>query len=225
MKTTSWAKKENGNCQEKSAKQTRRASQTRGSAAKLAAAPSVSRLTPEQQEIAAAHWDSAVRLAFGILGQWQVRFPREDVLSIAGVSLCEAAVRFNPSFGVKFTTFLFSYLRGNLIRELKQELRARDGLGREEDAAEFNRNVNEPEDKVTAPDALLDQQRLYRKLAEAIQTLNTQDRAIIERFYYDGATVVDLAKDLGYSRAHLTRWKGLAMRHLACNLADERQAA
>ena len=66
------------------------------------------------------HRDHGRRLAWSFLSGWRIRMPQDDVVSIVGAALCEAANRFDPGREVAFKTFFFYHLRGMLLKEVSR---------------------------------------------------------------------------------------------------------
>lgn len=181
----------------------------------------------------------ARKLARSILRRWHSRLDLEEVDSIVDLSLCEAAQRFNPEIGAGFMTFLFYHLRGNLIRAVTVAATAnalpvaevsslasfdpdRDFIGKKaaslmnsiEVAGALNGNEH------VSPDEALAKKELIRISKEARNHLDYLEKEVIERIYMNEEQLLDIAKDLGYSRCHISRIKRKALEALYNGMAS-----
>ena len=64
----------------------------------------------KREKLIIANRGAAFNLARYFVHRWAIRMDQEELRSIADISLCEAALRFKPSMGSKFTTYLFFYV-------------------------------------------------------------------------------------------------------------------
>ncbi|MCB0358269.1 MAG: hypothetical protein KDD44_01485, partial [Bdellovibrionales bacterium] len=72
------------------------------------------------------HQVDGQKMAWKLLNRWRLRLPKEDVVSIVGIALCEAGNRFDPSYQATFRTFFFYHLRGVLIKEVTRMIQDRN---------------------------------------------------------------------------------------------------
>ena len=66
--------------------------------------------------------EDAEKMAWKLLGSLRVQLTKDDVVSVVGIALCEAASRFDPSFNTSFKTFLYYHLRGILLKEVSEPI-------------------------------------------------------------------------------------------------------
>ncbi len=173
----------------------------------------------------------ARKLARSILRRWHSRLDLEEVDSIVDLSLCEAAQRFNPEMGAGFMTFLFYHLRGNLIRAVTLAATANTVPINEVSSIadtdrEFGGNkaislMNAVEvagalngHEYAAPDEALAKKELIGISKDAREHLDYLEKEVIERIYMNEEQLLDIAKDLGYSRCHISRIKRKALEAL-----------
>lgn len=163
------------------------------------------------------------KIACSILRKWNCRLELEEIDSIVDLSLCEAVKHFNPDKGVSFITFLFYHLRGNLIRTI-------NGLANRPSAAmEFNddsfesgfigkERINTADLHETfaasnhkGPEEESEDKQLYQIAEKACKSLSDLEREVIFSVYLQEEQVTQIAKDLKYSRCHISRLKTAAV--------------
>lgn len=183
----------------------------------------------EQHELVLEFRVKAKKLARSILRKWNARLDLMEVDSIVDLSLCEAVRRFDPDRGASFMTFLYYHLKGNLIRTVTAAAsnNAVPVDMKELDDAEVHnrgyayRNVNSIEvsealalEEVETPDKTLLRKEMLGLASHACQNLDDLEKEVIFRVFLKGQQLVDVAKNLGYSRCHISRVKRKALQHL-----------
>jgi RNA polymerase sigma factor (sigma-70 family) len=195
----------------------------------------------EIEEMVLKYRLKARKLSRSILRQWHSRLDIEDVDSVVDLSLCEAARRYDPSFGATFMTFLYFHLRGNLIRAVSEAVtgngviesedddsaRAKSGYLRGDNARNTAKLANASDvaemlynQETHAPDYILQQQELTQITKEACDKLAPVEREIIIRIFLKEQPLVDVAHSLGFSRCHISRLKKRALEALSIHLAE-----
>lgn len=188
----------------------------------------------EQDELILKHRVKARKLTKSILRKWNARLDPEDIDSIVNVSLCESARRFDPSKGASFMTFTYFHLKGNLIRHVTSASKA-SAISQEPDERIFMydeeinsyKNINSlchrdiielyySVDDIVDDPLVLKENRL--EVLRAIDELDPLEKTIIERLYFKGEPLMNIADSLGYSRCHVSRIKKRAMMILALKL-------
>lgn len=174
----------------------------------------------EQQELVVEHQDVGNRLAWKLLNKWRVRMPHDEIRSITGAALCEAAYRFNPAMKTSFKTFLFYHLRGLLIKEITSIVHhqkalhvtpelALDSLG-DQGSGEIAFLEGMLVDK-QSPETALQKRELSRILAMACVHLDELEKEVVKRSFVDDEALVDIARELNYCRCHISRVKSRAI--------------
>ena len=175
-------------------------------------------LTKRDQMLILDHWDYALRLAFHFLRKWGVRIVRDEIESLVGLALCEAAKNFDRRRGVSFRTFLYYHLFGTLTHAIagaKREL----SLGREVVAqahsgisgVEFGPGVASSIDCPEQMFAMREFASRYRSLSDQLSEL---EQVVVQRHVLEDQTINRIARDLGYSRSYLSRVKTKALLRL-----------
>lgn len=175
----------------------------------------------------------ARKLGRSILRMWHSRLDIEEVDSIVDLSLCEAVKRFDPARGASFMTFLYYHLKGNLVRAVSiaansnsvpifdpadfpmQEGEGEHFLGhqfRTLTAAEVSEALSGAE--APLPDEVLWKKEVGQQSNAAFAKLDTLEKQIVERIYLAEEQIMDIARDLGYSRCHISRVKKRALETL-----------
>lgn len=172
------------------------------------------------------HYETGKRLAWSFLNKWRVRIEEDEVTSITGAALCEAANRFKPELGVNFKTFLFYYLRGMLLKEITKRVtdsKVRVPVAYLNEANDDARGISLENyyeaDQDSNPENMLDQKQRIELCREATAGLDALEQKVLERFFGEDESVVDIAKNLGYCRCHISRVKSKALSSLTEKLA------
>ena len=193
-------------------------------AVKAKKAPAFKRLDPEESAaLITEHFDSAKRLAWSFLNRWRIRIEEDEVLSITGAALCEAANRFNKKLGVSFRTFFFYYLRGMLLKEIARRIQdQKTSLAIDASDSSFRSESSKPWPQIfvehETPEAITLKGEVTSICQQATSSLDSLEQDVIRRFFVEEQSVVDIAKDLGYCRCHISRVKSRALASLAVRL-------
>ena len=165
----------------------------------------------------------------------------DEIDSIVDLTLCEAAKRFSTDFGASFMTFFFYHLRGHLVRAVATAAQASnlflsfaqssgfDSLERIFPSGQESAWNYVPEQGVMGNREIDTPENLLLRKEEATITrtacgqLDTLQREIIDRSYSEEQALVDIAKELGYSRCHISRVKKVALKKLKL-IIDRRDA-
>jgi RNA polymerase sigma factor (sigma-70 family) len=177
--------------------------------------PEQSALTREQFEsLIIEHIDFARRISWKLLNRWRITLCEDEVQSISAAALCEAASRFDLKRGVSFRTFLFYHLRGALLKEIARavndakavalDLVPADQMERapSRDVIEFAVVCQNP-----TPEEQLIASQLSSLCRKACAELDALERDVLFRHFGLEQSVVQIAKELGYCRCHISRIK------------------
>lgn len=171
-------------------------------------------------ELIIAHREVAQRIVRSLMRRWNVRLEQDDVHSIADIALCEAAVRFDPEKNVKFITYLFHFLRGTLIQEIRTRKRqsnvilestiesrrfdGEDGGARAggETLSALATEQGMTGDECPERNTYLKELQFYCELA--MQSLSPLEREVVTGIHFHEKKVARYAREIGYSRGHLS---------------------
>ena len=192
--------------------------------------PSVRKLSAERfEQIVLEHREHGRRLAWSFLSSWRVRLHHDDVTSIVGAALSEAAHRFDESRGVSFKTFLFYHLRGMLLKEIARAVSEQrvlqyvpgstlsDGMGNTDSSQPFPELQPVEHDD---PEKIAQRQELASICFEACKELDELERQIVIRHYVYDEPLIEIAEDLDYCRCHISRVKSRGLSKLEGYLRD-----
>jgi RNA polymerase sigma factor for flagellar operon FliA len=166
-------------------------------------------------------------------------FPVGDVLAWAQRGLVEAAGRFTPDSGAKFSTYCFKRIRGAVIDGVRREGLSRRGhayrmkahgadasdseLGDTSPAGLFDHadlDVDTLPQAVHEPaDDALHARRLREAVLKAIRSLPELERTAMLLYVYEGLNLSRIAERVGISKAYSCRVHWRALRLLATALA------
>ncbi len=182
----------------------------------------------ERNQLIIDHQVDGQKIAWKLLNRWRIKLNKDDVTSIVGIALCEAALRFDPSYETSFRTFFFYHLRGVLIKEISRAINDRNVManGRipgEADSEAYagylamQSSANLIERKT--PEQIYEQRQLTELCRTAIAQLDNLEQEVIVRYYVLDQSIVRIAEELGYCRCHLSRVKNRALKRLGKHLA------
>lgn len=176
----------------------------------------------EIKDLIVSHMVHGERLAKSFLRRWRVVMPNSHVTSVVGISLTEAANRFDPTRGVNFKTFFFYHLKGMLAKELRRSSNSEkmiqhngedgsvpDYVGTEDEGDGGDWLSNSCEQR--SPERLFQKRQLMRFVWSACEQLDDLEQEVLVRHYVQEQSMTDIAGDLGYSRCHISRVKSFAL--------------
>lgn len=181
----------------------------------------------DKTQLIISHVELGMKLAWKLLNSWQAKLPQDDVKSLVGISLCEAANNYDGRPNVQFQTFLYYYLRGRLLREITDSVKSRNialklslsdsSLSDSTLDEELYKSLPIQEIK-TAEDILINREE-KDIIEESFDKLDDLEKEIVSRHYIEGESLIDIAKELGYCRCHLSRVKRRALSKLKKNIS------
>jgi len=178
----------------------------------------------ESQALVLENREIGERLARTLLNRWHVRLDPEDITSIVGVALCEAAQRFDKNRGVAFRTFFFYHLRGALIKEISEIVSEKNNIQLVPSAdptetvaiesVQLNHEWPFPLFDNQTPEKILQKREFSRFCWEACTHLDKLEQEIVIRYFIMDQQLTDIAEELGYCRSHVSRVKSKALKLL-----------
>ncbi len=177
------------------------------------------------------HRENGRKLARSLLRRWRARLNAEEIDSLVDLTLCEAAKRFSPIHGASFMTFMFYHLRGYLVRAVASAMNANNvllafnpGPGTDIiDAANLEGDAYKsflPEcasfglHEIEGPENILLRKEKIDSCRSACSKLDELEQEVLIRSYEREESLVDIARELGYSRCHISRVKKRALERL-----------
>lgn len=169
------------------------------------------------------HHDAAMRMAFSLLKRWRCQLNREDVEGMAGVALCRAAQQFDPSLGTKFESYLFYYVRAELIKAIEESVHARKAIEALRDVVPDNdakiENTSSTDssgptlpdpDRIGAataptPEGRMLHQEQAEQVRQALNRLEENHRTILQLVYFEQVHPQQLREQLGLTRSGIRR--------------------
>lgn len=173
----------------------------------------------KRDQIIVEHQEHGKRLAWSFLKSWRIRMNPDEVVSVVGAALCEAAVRFDPSKGVAFKTFFFYHLRGMLLKEIsrmiqeQKVLKLMPGSTNTEtlptETATFGWNMSTIENN--NPERIIEKRQVASACWEACAQLDPLEQEVLIRYFVYDEPLVHIAEELEYCRCHISRVKSRAL--------------
>lgn len=186
-----------------------------------------------REEYVIRYRGKARKLARSILRKWRSRLDIQEVDSLVDLSLCEAASRFNPERGASFMTFLFYHLRGNLIRAITYAVQSSNLPLVELDAftalEDEKANAMDIADALTSEETPSPEEALYRQEMIALsqksfEKLDELEKSVLSQLFAEEVQMIDIARNLGYSRCHISRVKRRALEALHSEISGQMKA-
>ena len=184
----------------------------------------ISKLTrAEIDELIVSNRDHGKRLAWSFLTSWRVKLPQDEVVSIVGAALCEAANRFDPDKGVAFRTFFFYHIRGMLLKEISRVIQDQKtffvtpaSIGGDSDGTDLFvlAHWGSPRMDQNNPERIIERRQRASACWEACSQLDSLEQEVLVRSFVQDEPLVQIAKDLGYCRCHISRVKSRALSKL-----------
>jgi len=196
---------------------------------------SVAELAPKRkkfskEELILEHRANARKLSRSIMRKWRARIELEELDSLVDLALCEAAERYNPNKGASFMTFMFYHLRGCLVRAVDTAANANTISAADYEIEGLVASLVGPNDtketslvagadvlhelsneEYMTPEEFHYRNQIIEISNEACTQLDDLAREVIYRLYVEEQQLVDVAKELGYSRCHISRVKRQAL--------------
>lgn len=164
--------------------------------------------------------ERAVRFAQHQSKLFGIYVVRDEMESLANLALCEAAAKYDPKKGAKFSTYLYFHVKAQLIDHLRASRKAPlllapdEGLGDDDDTQQIP-------DVQPTPEKAFALAELRGGLEKAVARLSDAERKIIALCAVEDRRVKDVAKDLGYSRVSVSRIKQRAYKKIQADFSKE----
>lgn len=195
----------------------------------------MTKMTEEQRKLAEENID----LAFRVLRYKARRLPSykaigieaDDILEIAFLALCKAAMTFDADKGYKFSTWFTAVFDNEVkleIRKINAESRKANLLCDSLDAPIRMGNEMEPlllretiPSKQTAQEELMDRQCVREDLAAAVNGLPEEQRELVVLHYIDNVPQYEIGRKIGCSQPAVWRRLKKAITRIQGALEDK----
>ena len=133
----------------------------------------------------------------------------EDLAGIARIGMIKAIKSFDPSKGVKFSTYASRCMTNEILMYFRKEKKHKSNISIEQPLS-YDGEGNEMKlgDLVDSGDDILgeivEREEIIR-LRQAVEQLGGRDRVIIEEMYFKGKTQKQVSELLGLSQSHISR--------------------
>ncbi len=169
-------------------------------------------LSERKKELVIENRTAALRIARSLLRRWNLFLDLSEVQSLADIALCESVRSFDESRGTKFSTYLYPYIKGVLIAELKSV--KRDQLHHSSAMASTHGSDESQETESPIYDRVADESaspehhtyrgELREICARALDALQPLERETLLGVHVMEHKVAQLARRIGYSRPYLS---------------------
>ncbi|MCB0338577.1 MAG: sigma-70 family RNA polymerase sigma factor [Bdellovibrionales bacterium] len=181
----------------------------------------------QQEALILEHRRIGRKMAQSMLNRWNARLEKDDFCSVVDLALCVAAQRFDPDRGVQFTTFLYYYLKGELVSMIykasAEPVASQDNLAHLIDTHECKFSLEEhssncfdsSKESQGSPLEEFLRKELAEILSDPLRSLRSLERQIVTGSLILDKPIDDLARELGITRSHVSRTKKKALTKLA----------
>lgn len=177
------------------------------------------------------------KLAHHILRAWGATMEESQVNSVVDLAVCEAAVKFDRKRKVKFSTYLFYYLKGALKREIAFEAAVTpmpiddhsifDGIEQARKKGD-SRHYADPAlyiNDSSNPERDTHKTQCRQACLQALSKLGALEKQVMEATCILDLKVTAVARNLGYSRGYISDVKTQGKRKLRKMLEAFKEAA
>lgn len=186
----------------------------------------------KREKLIIANRGAAFNLARYFVHRWAIRMDQEELRSIADIALCEAALRFKPSMGTKFTTYLFFYVKSELIKVIRHEALRGQNLQQvdqemlsdlqHDESSSFEESCVAME---ACPETQLHLSELREGCRKAVAELSSMEKSIVFEVYVNERKVASVARMMGYSRGHVSDLRRRALNKMKGTMVPYKEAA
>lgn len=133
----------------------------------------------------------------------------EDLAGIARIGMIKAIKSFDPSKGVKFSTYATRCMTNEILMYFRKEKKHKSNISIEQPLY-YDGEGNEMKLEVLVDSGddilgeIVEREEIIR-LRQAVEQLSGRDRVIIEEKYFKGKTQKQVSELLGLSQSHISR--------------------
>jgi RNA polymerase sigma factor (sigma-70 family) len=178
-------------------------------------------LSEKKRDLIEVHRPVALKIARSLLRRWNLFLELGEVQSLSDMALCEAARTFDPERGSRFVTYLFPFIKGSLINEIKRMKRDRSESCERSSFANNDGSdaYQTPEceqlvDPSPSPEELRYSQEVRAMALKALEALQPLERDAVIAIDIHGHKVAQYARKIGYSRPYLSSVRSRAISKL-----------
>ncbi len=171
--------------------------------------------------------NAAHRMANRIVHSMGAFLSEDELTSAADYALCEAASRYRPVPQATFTTYLFYFLKGEVVKALNNTALATIVFNENstfncESEEEGNEEIESvPSDtEATCPEKLTYRTQLKLVCSNALRSLSSVEQKVIVDSHVREDSMDVIASRLGYSRGHLFAIRKIAERKMRHHFSD-----
>lgn len=128
-----------------------------------------------------------------------------DLIQQGFIGLLDAADRFHPGHGVKFQTFAYRRVSGAIYDALRRQ----NGTRKQPPELYSPSSVN-----LETPEALFQRNEGAEWVRRAVDQLPDRERLVIQRYYFDEATMKAIGFELGIGESRVFQLHARAIRRL-----------
>ena len=158
----------------------------------------------DRSNLIVEHRTVGLRLAQRILSRWQMRLCFDELTSLVDLSLCEAAAQFQENRGAQFSTFLFYYIRGNIVQHVERSVALKNMTALPEDDRYLGDDGDTP-----AQTFLRDEQR--KVIKQLCCSLPLEEREVIMQRFLQELPRKTVAANLNLTTANVKSIEKRAM--------------
>lgn len=186
----------------------------------------------EREEMVLQHRAFAYKLALTFLRQWGAYLAHDDIQSLSDIGLCETALRFRKDRGAQFQTLLYFYVKNEFVKEIRRRkcsniilfpINSENHCHTTDEMLTIERFLEN--DDVKSPEDEYLSKELQKKCRKVFRNLSSMERKVIIAVCIFEQKVANVARDLGYSRGHISEIKKKAISKMKPYMMEYQKAA
>lgn len=142
---------------------------------------------------------------------WHLHYTFEEMESIGCLSLIDAADKFDESLGYKFSTFAIPIIKYGILRALRDDKSIFRRRGERLNSISLNTMVKGLETDVELQSTISDDVNFEEIIinnmlvSKLLNRLNERERKIVNLYYFDNLSQVQISKIMNISQVHTSR--------------------
>lgn len=142
---------------------------------------------------------------------WYLHYTFEEIESIGFLGLIEAVDKFDSSLGYQFSTFAIPIIKYGILRSIRDDKSIFRRRGERLNITSLNTRVKEVNSNTELQETLSDdinyEEMIINNILidELLDRLNERERKVINLYYFDNLSQVQISEIMKVSQVHISR--------------------
>lgn len=141
-----------------------------------------------------------------------------DIVQEGIMGLIEAVERFDPSKGIRFSSYAPFRIRGRIINYLERNnnrnLQLDEQTEQMQELLGFSAHFHDPTSRRGNVETIAEDDMLYDTIMKSLDRLSPKERQVVMGIFIEDKKASDLAKELGISNSYLSRLQKTGIRRI-----------